>query len=248
MTKVNFQALRAISLYRLCLQAARRSATRAKAEEMRLLCRLKFRDGSSADYDRAQALLTEGVRELASFMYYLGIAESRKIAGAGGRNKLPFASPEVAEAAVHRSVEEAAAAAADRLAKLGQARRVLASMVTGNSSVATAIQSHGGGVPSNTMPAAGADGSGAALLGSVGSARQASATAALAAECMKARPVLSAQPESCTCGACGSALAAQAKFCGECGAAALCTGCGTRYSPSAKFCSECGLKRPSPLA
>lgn len=247
MTKVNFQALRAISLYRLCLQAARRSATRAKAEEMRLLCRLKFRDGSSADSDRSQALLAEGVRELASFMYYLGIAESRKMVAVGSNNKLPYASPEVAEAAIHRSVEEAATAAADRLAKLGQARRVPASLVKHNSMGEDALRVQGGASDSK-MPAAGAALSSGAEVASGGRARGASATAEHAAECAKARSVLSAQADRCTCGACGSALAEQAKFCGECGAAALCRSCGTRYPPSARFCSECGLKRPSPLA
>lgn len=242
MTKVNFQALQTISLYRLCLQAARRSATRAKAEEMRLLCRLKFRDGSSADHDRSQALLRDGFRELSSFMYYLGVAESRKTGG----TKLPYSTPEVAEAAIVLSVEEAAAAAAARLAKLEKARRVPASMVTHKSGGEGTLQANVGESSGAAVAAAASRGDEA--LSSARSESEAPAAAADSARPRGASPAIRPQLSACACAACGSALPEKAKFCGECGAAALCRGCGTRYSPSAKFCPECGLKRPAPLA
>lgn len=46
------------------------------------------------------------------------------------------------------------------------------------------------------------------------------------------------------CGSCGTALAAGAKFCANCGTPvpqkAFCTGCGTERAPGAKFCANCG--------
>lgn len=49
-----------------------------------------------------------------------------------------------------------------------------------------------------------------------------------------------------TCPECGKALAANVKFCPECGAkiqqVAHCTECGAKLPPGAKFCGECGHK------
>jgi predicted amidophosphoribosyltransferase len=49
-----------------------------------------------------------------------------------------------------------------------------------------------------------------------------------------------------TCPACGTALAANVKFCPDCGAKiqqiAHCTECGAKLTPGAKFCGECGAK------
>ncbi|HEX3336440.1 MAG TPA: adenylate/guanylate cyclase domain-containing protein, partial [Jatrophihabitans sp.] len=44
------------------------------------------------------------------------------------------------------------------------------------------------------------------------------------------------------CAACGTALLASAKFCGECGTPVLvaCRSCGTKLNPTLKFCPECG--------
>ncbi len=50
------------------------------------------------------------------------------------------------------------------------------------------------------------------------------------------------------CSSCGAELAAQAKFCIECGtkvapAAVKCSGCGNELSAGSKFCQECGQKQ-----
>ena len=49
-----------------------------------------------------------------------------------------------------------------------------------------------------------------------------------------------------TCPNCNAPLAANVKFCPECGtkieAQAHCTQCGAKLSPGAKFCAECGAK------
>ncbi|GAB4540047.1 MAG: hypothetical protein Kow0063_29480 [Anaerolineae bacterium] len=49
-----------------------------------------------------------------------------------------------------------------------------------------------------------------------------------------------------TCPECNTPLAANVKFCPECGAKiqaqAHCTECGTKLSPGAKFCPECGTR------
>jgi len=49
-----------------------------------------------------------------------------------------------------------------------------------------------------------------------------------------------------TCPECNAPLAANVKFCPECGAKiqaeAHCTECGTKLSPGAKFCPECGAR------
>lgn len=49
-----------------------------------------------------------------------------------------------------------------------------------------------------------------------------------------------------TCPECNAPLAANVKFCPECGAKiqaqAHCTECGTKLSPGAKFCPECGTR------
>ena len=49
-----------------------------------------------------------------------------------------------------------------------------------------------------------------------------------------------------TCPKCEAPLAANAKFCPECGAnlkqKELCSKCGAKLLPNAKFCGECGEK------
>ena len=52
----------------------------------------------------------------------------------------------------------------------------------------------------------------------------------------------SAQTGASACASCGSAVAAGAKFCANCGTptAATCTSCGTAVAAGAKFCANCG--------
>jgi predicted amidophosphoribosyltransferase len=49
-----------------------------------------------------------------------------------------------------------------------------------------------------------------------------------------------------TCPECGKPLAANTKFCPECGAkvksSTHCTECGAKLQPGAKFCGDCGAK------
>jgi predicted amidophosphoribosyltransferase len=49
-----------------------------------------------------------------------------------------------------------------------------------------------------------------------------------------------------TCPKCNAPLAANTKFCPECGtqikSEAFCTECGAKIQPNAKFCGECGAK------
>jgi len=56
----------------------------------------------------------------------------------------------------------------------------------------------------------------------------------------------SATPVAAKCGQCGAALAANAKFCPECGTAVarekLCASCHAKLEPGARLCPECGTK------
>ena len=46
------------------------------------------------------------------------------------------------------------------------------------------------------------------------------------------------------CPECGHEIAAEMKFCGECGArlTVMCRECGARNAPAQKFCGECGVR------
>jgi hypothetical protein len=121
---------RVLHLYRGCLRSALRAVNRPKAEEMRLLCRYKFRDGvasSVGDRDRAAHLYAEGVRELSTFRYYLAMADSRRAdsaalaAGAAVAPSAgtPQASPDEMARRLFAQLEEDARGSAER--KLGVA-------------------------------------------------------------------------------------------------------------------------------
>lgn len=216
---------------------------------MRLLCRLKFRDGRVADSDRAQTLLKEGVRELASFVYYLGIVESRKSTGGtgGGESRHQYASPEEAEEALLKSVEEASGAAVLRADILQQARRTRALPLEQSRAREEARL----GAAAHASYCGRGERTAADQLenfGDAASRRSSGLPEARLVSAGRAADLVDAQTTPCSCTSCGSSLSLLSKFCGDCGAAALCRGCGSRYAPSAKFCSECGLKRPLPCA
>lgn len=64
----------------------------------------------------------------------------------------------------------------------------------------------------------------------------------------KADTASSDAPDKIKCTSCGAQLAAQAKFCIECGTKVApvvtkCTGCGSELPGGSKFCSECGQKQ-----
>jgi predicted RNA-binding Zn-ribbon protein involved in translation (DUF1610 family) len=56
----------------------------------------------------------------------------------------------------------------------------------------------------------------------------------------------SSTPAAARCGQCGAALAANAKFCPECGTPIArekrCSSCNAKLDPGAKFCPDCGTK------
>ena len=69
---------RAIALFRACLRSAARCPRGEHADQMRSLTRLKFRDAQSVrDAGRVDALMEDGLRELASLEYMHEVRERR---------------------------------------------------------------------------------------------------------------------------------------------------------------------------